>query len=170
LSRGFQRRVVKMRACLRVAISEFGVATTSVQLGHQLPCPIDPCNRSPSDQRSRAPDRAGSCSIFPLDIDTHTHTHTHTTAYPNPDNAQPHHRSNSQLLKKRVPGVVSSTSSPASEPTMSWHNSCHRDLTPAPCEAVGLSCSSHKEVLPLLLQKWREGVDRPHGPIAAIET
>ncbi len=160
-----------MRACLRVAISEFGVATTSVRLRHQLPCPIDPCNRSPSDQRSEAPDRAGSCSIFPLDIDTHTHTHTPTlpqtptlttpnlTTAPTPN-----------CLKKKGSGVVSSTSNPTSEPPMSWPNSCHQDLTPAPCEAVGLSCSSHEEVLPLLLQKWREGADRPHGPIAAIGT
>ena len=137
-----------MRACLRVAISEFGVATTSVRLGHQLPCPIDPCNRSPNDQRSGSPDRAGPCSIFPLDIDTHTHYHR----------SQPSRQPPPSLLlqlptkKKRV-HVVKSTSNPTSESPISWPNSSHQDLTPAPCEAVGLSCSSHVEVFPLLLQK-----------------
>jgi hypothetical protein len=309
LSRGFQRLDVKMRVCLRVAISEFGVATTSVRLGHQLPCPIDPCNRSPTDQRSGAPDRAGPCSIFPLTL---THTHTHTlpqiptlattptlTTPPTPNSKKigfmcslvhstnptspasfplrhfpcivspasfpihrfpcvispasfplrrfpyifpcvnlpcvgfpcvvspasfPLHRfpcfvSHTTFPLRYFPCVVSPASfpihrfpcvnlpcvgfpcvgfpwsfplrhfpcvvSPASFPLRhfpcvispaSFHlrqfplRWCHRDLTPAPCEAVGLSHSSHEEVLPLLLQKWREGADWPHGPIAAIET
>jgi hypothetical protein len=103
----------------------------------------------------RAPDREDHFHL----PSTHTHTHTHTTADPNhPDNDHSHCCCNSQLLlgEKKNSSAVKSTIT-TSELPISPPNSGHRDLTPAPCEAVGLSCSSHVEVLPLLLpQEWRE--------------
>jgi hypothetical protein len=101
----------------------------------------------------RAPDREDH-SIF-----LHDTGHTHKL----PQTPTLRQRPPSLLLKlptiigrKKNSSAVKFTIT-TSELPISMPNSGHQDLTPAPCKAVGLSCSSHVEVLPLLLpQEWRE--------------